>query len=118
MKEIEVDQHTLSVALLSRAFLENLYSIFHEKVLGNYIKAQTHIVMNKIIPHIEQDKNLTKSERQALGALKRVQANENNVLSPKTLGANAHASHYPNSKELKREWDNIASIIEYMLKRI
>lgn len=118
MKEIEIDQHTLSVALLSRAFLENLYSIFHEKVLGNYIKAQTHIVMNKIITHIEQDKSLTKSERQALGALKRVQANENNVLSPKTLGANAHASHYPNSKELKREWDNIASIIEYMLKRI
>ena len=74
--------------------------------------------MNKVITHIEKDNNLTKVESQALGALKRVQSNHNNVLSPHTLGANAHASHYPNATELKREWDNISAIVEYMLKRM
>ncbi|MFC3033285.1 hypothetical protein ACFOEE_12210 [Pseudoalteromonas fenneropenaei] len=118
MTEILIDDNTLAVSLLTRAFLENLYSLFHEKELGNQIKAQTHVVMNKVITHIEKNTNLTKVESQALGALKRVQCNHNNVLSPHTLGANAHASHYPNATELKREWDNISAIVEYMLKRI
>jgi len=39
-------------------------------------------------------------------------------LNPGNLGANAHANHYPNSKQLKREWDNIEAIILYMLNRL
>lgn len=68
--------------------------------------------MDKIIKIIESDDTLSKNEKNALGALRRIQANEMNVLSPKTLGANAHAGHYPNAKELKREFDNISSIIK------
>lgn len=119
MKAIPIDEHTLSVSLLTRAFLENLYGLFHEQKLGYYMRgASTHTVMDKIIKYIEKDDSLTKQEIQALGALRRVQANKENVLSPNTLGANAHASHYPNSTELKREWDNIGLIIQYMLKQI
>ena len=72
----------------------------------------------KIIKEIEPDSSLTKSERNALAALKRVQSNELNVLSPKTLGANAHAGIYPDPTQLKREFDNIVEIIKYMLKCI
>lgn len=118
LKSIEVDNQTLAVALLCRAFLENLYSLFHEKVDGHYGGDKTHIVMEKVIRLIEADSHLSKTELNALGALKRVQANQNNVLAPKTLGANAHAGHYPNATELKREWDNISDILIYMLRRI
>lgn len=118
LKSIEVDTQTLAVALLCRAFLENLYSLFHEKVDGHYGGDKTHIVMEKVIKLMEADSHLSKTELNALGALKRVQANQHNVLSPKTLGANAHAGHYPNATELKREWDNISDILVYMLKRI
>jgi len=118
LKTIEVDNQTLAVSLLCRAFLENLYSEFYEKVGGSHLTDKTHVVMNKVINLIELDKqNLTKAEKSALGALKRVQSNENNVLSPRTLGANAHAGHYPIPSELKTEWDNIAAILIYMLKR-
>jgi len=120
LRAIEVDNHTLAVALLCRAFLENLYSLFNEKITGKYdSKDKANFVLEKVIQLIEKDKNnLSKNESNALGALKRVQANERNVLSPKTLGANAHAGFYPNAKELKGEWDNISEILIYMLKRI
>jgi hypothetical protein len=119
LRTIEVDKQTLAVALLCRAFLENLYSLFYEKVGGYYDKKEkAHLLMEKVIKLIEADSNKSKAETNALGALKRVQANEGNVLSPRTLGANAHAGHYPNARELKREWDNISAILIYMLRRI
>lgn len=117
MRNIAVDDYPLAVSLLTRAFLENLYSDFHEK-MANYITPETHVLMLKVIKLIEVYNDCTKAEIQALGALKRVQSNANNVLSPKTLGANAHASHYPNGRELKREWDNISAILEYMLRKM
>lgn len=117
LKNIEVDDHPLAVALVTRAFLENLYILFHEKVTGSYQAQQTHILMEKVIKEIELDSSLTRAEKNALAALKRVKANDLNVLSPKTLGANAHAGIYPDPRQLKREFDNIHHILNYMLKR-
>lgn len=118
MKSIEIDENPLAVSLITRAFLENLYVLFNEKVTGSHTQQQTHVQMDKAIKEIELDSALSKVERNALGALRRVQSNENNVLSPKTLGANAHAGMYPDPKQLKREFDNIEEIIKYMLKRV
>ena len=118
MRTITVDEKPLAVALITRAFLENLYILFYEKVTGRYQPQQTHILMDKVIKEIQQDQGLARVEKDSLAALQRVQSNQANVLSPKTLGANAHAGIYPSSTELKREFDNIAEIIKYMLKRI
>lgn len=117
MKAVCIDDYPLAVSLLTRAFLENLYSQFHE-TKASYITAETHVVLGKVIAIIEKDTSITTKEKKALGALKRVQSNTNNVLNPKTLGANAHASHYPNPTELKTEWDNISAILEYMLRQL
>ncbi|MGZ4160849.1 MAG: hypothetical protein ACXWAT_01985 [Methylobacter sp.] len=120
LRTIEVDTYTLAAALLCRAFLENLNSSFYEKMTGIYDKNnKANFVLEKVIPLIEKDQNnLSKNESNALGALKRVQSNEKNVFSFKTLGAYAHAGFYPNARELKLEWDNISEILIYMLKKI
>jgi len=118
LRNILITENTLSIALLTRAFLENLFILFHEEVTGSYQKMQTHVLMQKVINEIGQDSTLTKREKDALAALRRVQSNELNVLSPKTLGANAHAGIYPNAKELVREFDNISEIVLYMLRRV
>lgn len=120
LKNIPVGDFPLAVALVSRAFLERLYCLFYEKKAGHSIdlKSKTHEILGKVIGLIEQDKSLTSFEKNALGALKRVQANDTNVLSPKTLGANAHLGFYPNASELNREWDNIQAVLLYMLNRM
>ena len=119
LKEIQVDDHTLAVSLVTRAFLEKTYNFFHEAVQGSYLSgAQTHVVVGKVIELIAKDQNLLKAEKDALGALRNVASNKNNVLSPQILGANAHAVYYPDSRQLKREFDNISMIIQYMLQRI
>lgn len=118
MRTIPVDEKPLAIALVTRAFLENLYIIFIEKVTGHYKPQATHILIDKAIKEIQKDANLSKAEKDSLAALARVQSNQLNVLSPKTLGANAHAGIYPNPTELKREFDNISAVIKYMLKRI
>ncbi|MGX9523129.1 hypothetical protein ACWX0P_30920 [Vibrio mediterranei] len=118
MRKIEIAECPLAVSQVTRAFLENLYILFHESVTGSYTQQQTHSLMDKIIKEISLDSTLSKSEKNALAALRRVQSNELNVLSPKTLGANAHGGIYPDPTQLKREFDNIAEIIKYMLKRI
>ena len=120
LKKMPVKDFPLAVALVSRAFLERLYCLFYEKKAGRSIghKLKTHEILKKVIELIEQDKSLPSSERNALGALRRVQANDNNVLSPKTLGANAHLGIYPNAPELNKEWDNIQAVLSYMLKRL
>lgn len=120
LKKIPVRDFPLAVALVSRAFLERLYCLFYEKKAGHSIdpKSKTHEILGKVVGLIEQDKSLTSFEKNALGALKRVQANDTNVLSPKTLGANAHLGFYPNASELNREWDNIQAVLLYMLNRM
>ena len=120
LKKMPVQDFPLAVALVSRAFLERLYFLFYEKEIGHPVdrKLKTHEILKEVIGLIEQDKSLTSSERNALGALKRVQANDTSVLSPKTLGANAHLGFYPNAPELNREWDNIQAILSYMLNKM
>ena len=121
LKEISVQDFPLAIAMVCRVFLERLYLLFYEKeVVGKSVKkpSKTHVLLEKVIAQIERDSKLLRPEKEALGALKRVQANENNVLSPKTLGANVHLSHYPNPAELNREWDNVQAILLYMLKKI
>lgn len=117
MKSISVDDYPLAVSLLTRAFLENLYHEFHGKMVSHF-HGETHKLLLKVIKVIENFEDCSKAEIKALGALRRVQSNENNVLSPKTLGANAHANHYPNATELKREWDNVSAILDYMLRKL
>ena len=120
LKEISVQDFPLAIAMVCRVFLERLYLLFYEKeIIGKSVKnpPKTHVILEKVIGQIKLDEKLSRPEKEALGALKRVQANENNVLSPKTLGANVHLSHYPNPAELNREWDNIQAILLYMLKK-
>jgi hypothetical protein len=121
MKAIPIDNFPLSVSLVTRAFLENIYIQYNEKVCSNTHKPndKVHVILSQVINGIESHKDkLTKSERNSLAALKRVQSNENNPLSPNTLGANAHAGIYPDATSLKREFDNISEILKYMIKRI
>ena len=121
LKEIPVQKSTLAAAMVCRVFLERIYLLFYEKALDGKpvnIPSKTHLLLEEVIKQIEKDKSLSRSQKEALGALKRVQANQNNVLSPKTLGANVHLSHYPNPTELNREWDNVQEILLYMLKKI
>ncbi len=116
MRNIPVDDFPLAVSFLTRAFLENLYSQFHEK-MANFIDTDTNKLLGRVIKLIDST-GLDRAQQKALGALTKVQSNEHNVFSPKTLGANAHANHYPNPTELKREWDNVAPILEYMLQEL
>lgn len=122
LKNVNCNEFTLASSLVCRAFLENLYSLYYEKLFGNFPdKMLTHLVLDKILKSFESDEikgTLTKKEKSASGALRRVQTNESNVLSPRTLGAFAHGGWYPDPKQLKREWDNITPILLFMLKNI
>ncbi len=121
LKKIAVRDFPLAAAMVCRVFLERVYLLFYEKALSGKpvnIPSKTHLLLEEVIKQIEKDKTLSRPQKEALGALKRVQANQTNVLSPKTLGANVHLSHYPNPTELNREWDNVQEILLYMLERI
>ena len=121
LKKIPVQGTPLAAAMVCRAFLENLYWLFYEKKCEGDTanpSQKTHVLLKEVIELIKRDKALSRSEKKALSALKRVQANETNVLSAQTLGANVHLAHYPNASELNREWDNIQAILLYMLEEI
>lgn len=120
LRALECSEYTLASSVVCRAFLENIYSLTYEKLYGNYPEGMPeHIVMEKIINRIESVKSiLTKNEKKALEALKRVKTETTNPLSPKTLGANAHAGFYPDPTALKVHWDNISHILLFMLNKI
>lgn len=120
LRTLECSEYTLASSVVCRAFLENIYSLTYEKIHGNYPEGMAeHVVMEKIINKIEEDKSsLTKNEKKALEALKRVKTDTTNPLSPKTLGANAHAGFYPDPTALKVHWDNISHILLFMLNKI
>jgi hypothetical protein len=116
---LPVDEMTLAASLITRVFLEKTYHLFYEAVQGNYLtNVKTHVVVEKVIALIEPDSSLTKSEKGALAALRALSSNKSHALSPHTLGAHAHATYYPDAIQLRREFDNISPIIEYMLNRI
>ncbi|ULH11547.1 hypothetical protein MF265_01755 [Serratia marcescens] len=120
LRTLDCSEYTLASSVVCRAFLENIYSLTYEKLYGNYPEGMLeHIVMEKIINKIESVKSiLTKNEKKALEALKRVKTDTTNPLSPKTLGANAHAGFYPDPTALKVHWDNISYILLFMLNKI
>jgi hypothetical protein len=118
MKSISVDDYPLAVALLTRAFLENVYWLYYEKMVSQPNNIKTDALLNLVIKHIDNDQQLTKDEKNSLGALKRVQQVTTKCLNPKTMGAYAHAGHYPSAVELKREWDNISAIVLYMIRKM
>ena len=117
IKAININEYPLAVVMLARIFLENLYSSFDEKQHG-YAAMETHKRMDKICKNIALDNSLSKAEKNSLAALKKVGFDPNNPFNPKNLGANAHGAIYPNAIQLKRDWDNISAIVEYIIKKL
>jgi len=117
LKEVNIDEHTLASTLVLRVFLENLYERYHMKIQGNHTEMDTNKRLTKIIAIIESDESLVKAQKNALAALRRV-LSTGHILSPKTLGANAHGGFYPTASDIKKEWDNISEIVQYMLNKI
>lgn len=116
LKEIKVDEYPLSVALVTRAFLENVYITYYESKIDIFHDGtRIHVVIEKIFNHLDKNKDLNKGLRNSLGALKKLTSNLDSPLSPKSLGANAHAGFYPDPKGLKRDFDNISEIVKYLI---
>jgi len=117
LKNIEVDTNTLAVSCLIRAFLENVYIMYHKSIDGNYPGEKVNVVLGKVIGLIEKDEdNLTRPEKSAFKHLRKIQSRKDSPLSPDSLGANAHLASYPNAFTLKQEFDNISKILQYMMK--
>lgn len=118
MRALKVDETPLAVAVVTRAFLENLYELYHEKARGYYKHFEkTHVLLDEVIKLLEEE-SLSKQEKNALQALRRVKSNDTHAFSPKNLGANAHAGIYPTPTDLKIEFNNVESILLYMLGKI
>lgn len=118
LKDIKVNEHPLSAAMVCRVFLENLYERYHHSQIKSYNNMEVHKRIETISKIIEADQTLTKSQKNALSALRKIGQSTANVFNPKVLGANAHGAYYPLPTELKTEWDNISEIISYMLDKI
>ncbi|MGD8174809.1 hypothetical protein [Marinimicrobium sp. ARAG 43.8] len=119
LKRLDCDEFPFAASGVCRSFLEDVYRYYHEKVIGKRHSGKMNEVLAANIKQIESIKeSLTHEQHKALGALRRVNSNENHVFSPKTLGAFAHASHTPDSRQLKREWDNVSAIVEFMVDKV
>ncbi len=117
-KHIPIQDAPLSATITLRAFLEATYLNYQKNVLPEKYKEKqnTHQRLLDIIQHLDKIKSeLSNEEKNALGALKRVQSDQNNTLSPKTLGSFAHIGHYPTARHVIDSWDNISAIIKYLL---
>lgn len=118
LNSIDVDNYPLGVALVCRAFLERIYRKYHQKKIGDQGNKKAHVIMSAVTRDIERSETLDAEEKSALDSLKRVSSDHTNVLSPKSLGANAHLARIPAAMDLKREWDNIELIVQFMLNEI
>ena len=118
LNSIEVDKYPLAAAMVCRAFLERVYRSYHQEIISDPGNKKAHVIMSAVAKNIEENEDLVSDEKAALEALKRVSSDERNVLSPKSLGANAHLARIPAAMDLKREWDNIESIVQFMLNKI
>lgn len=120
LRTIECDIFPFGSAYLLRTFLENVCVDYHRAKIGPFNRTREnklHICMINICKHIT-DNNLApgKPEKPALTRLKRAANSDQDLLSPNTLGIFVHGANIPDPKQLKREWDNIQAIIEFMLK--
>ena len=118
LNSIEVDKYPLAAAMVCRAFLERIYRSYHQTNICDPGNKKAHVIMSAVTGNIKDNENLVPEEKAALDALKRVSSDDTNVLSPKSLGANAHLARIPAAMDLKREWDNIESIVQFMLNKI
>lgn len=74
--------------------------------------------MLEICKEIAKDNKLGVEQKGALANLKIIANNTNNELSPKTMGLRSHTASTPSIDKVKLEWDNISSIIIYMLNKL
>jgi hypothetical protein len=120
LRTLDAETYALASSFLCRAFLENIYDLFYEKLYTKPPPEKTHLVMLEIIKKIEPGKStlLSVSERKAFGFFKKLPTGEKYELNPSNLGANAHGNHYPKAIELKREWDNVEAFILHMIDKI
>lgn len=122
LRALDADQYTLAATFLTRAFLETIFDLFHDKNIGGQLPKQTHLVMIDIQKHIQTaisgGMKLSKEESSAFGFFKKLPSEKHRQLNPENLGAFAHGSYYPNSVELRREWDNLQSFISYLFAHI
>ena len=118
LNSLEVDRYPLGSAMVCRAFLERIYRTYHQEKIGVPSKKKAHEIMSAVIREIENKDTLDSKERAAFESLKSVNSNVEKVFSPKSLGANAHLARIPTATDLKRDWDNIESIVQYMLNQI
>lgn len=122
LRSVNCNDHPLAAVVVCRIFLENIYRAYKSKHISRVNeKEEVHITLQHIVQHLSglaSAGQLNKGQKSALGALKRVASNENNLLSPKTLGAFAHLGHYPEPRSIKIEWDNVSEIVLYMLNEI
>ncbi|MEP1229872.1 MAG: hypothetical protein ABJG88_04295 [Litorimonas sp.] len=120
LRTIECDKFPFGSAYLLRTFLENVCVDYHRAKIGPFERSRAnklHICMKNICKHITDSKLApSKPEKPALARLKRAANNDQDLLSPNTLGVFVHGANIPDPKQLKREWDNIQAIIELMLK--
>lgn len=120
IKKIPVDDSPLAAAFLFRCFLENTITLYCEKVgaghqgdMANKMRRGTQYISDNL-----EELNLNSRQAQALGALKKIPDNTSHILNPKNLGMIVHTAAYPDPLSLRREWDNIQYIIEYMLNEV
>ena len=120
LRTIKCDEFPFAAAYLLRTFLENVCVGYHHDKIGPFARNRAnklHVCMRNICKHISDNKLApNKPEKPALARLKRAANNDQDLLSPNTLGVFVHGANIPDPKQLKREWDNIQAIIEFMLK--
>ena len=120
LRTIECDKFPFAAAFLLRTFLENVCVDYHRAEIGPFNRSRNtklHHCMLAICKHMTDNKLVpSKPEKPALTRLKRAANNDQDLLSPNTLGVFVHGANIPDPVQLKREWDNIQAIVEFMLK--
>lgn len=122
LRGLDSDQFTLAATFLARAFLENVFDLYHDRIISGTLPGKTHLVMLEIQKHIDLEiKNglkLSKEVFNAYGFFKKLPSEKHRQLNPENLGAYAHGSYYPNAVELRREWDSIEAFILLLISKI
>lgn len=119
LRNIDITQNPLAVMLVARAFLEGIYIRYYELEVNKKVASgmKIHLVLLEIIKELEKKKEtLTKVQKNAFTALKKLPHDQTKIFAAGNLGVYAHAAEYPsNAKQIIVEWDNIHEIVQYML---
>ena len=119
LRNIDITENPLAVMLVARAFLEGIYIRYYELETNKNVASgmKIHLVLLDIIKVLEKKKEtLTKVQKNAFAALKKLPHDQTKIFAAGNLGVYAHAAEYPsNTKQIIVEWDNIHEIVQYML---